>query len=83
MSYLTLLKSATDNIGTFDGANSDIRYSRKSRQRNQINPVIVDGVVQEQFQYLLREYGWCSLYFALRLHSGVAAVCFFLLQSLL
>ena len=45
----TQIKSATDNIGTFDGANSDIRYSRKSRQRNQINPVIVDGVVRNSF----------------------------------
>ena len=26
--------------------------------------------------FSLREYGWCSLYFALRLHGGVAALNF-------
>ena len=32
--------------------------------------------------FSLREYGWCSLYFALRLHGGVAALIFLFCQKM-
>jgi hypothetical protein len=51
------IKSATDNIGTFDGINPDIRYSRK-RLHQQVIPIVRDGKVRDEYADLLakKEY---------------------------
>ena len=51
------IKSATDNIGTFDPENPDINYSRKILHQ-QINPIIRDGKVRDEYADLLenKEY---------------------------
>ena len=47
----TQVKSATDNIGTFDGKNPDIRY----RLKRKVNPVREEGELEEQVRQALDE----------------------------
>ena len=51
------IKSATDNVGTFDRNNPDIRY-HITRKRKQINPIVQAGKVRDAYQDLLenKEY---------------------------
>lgn len=48
----TQIKSATDNIGTFDESNSDIRYSRRSSPYVSLNAKQVDKLPAELYTYL-------------------------------
>ena len=45
----TQIKSATDNIGTFDGTNKKIHYSLV----RQVNPIVTNGQVHDEYQSLL------------------------------
>ena len=52
------VKSAADNIGTFDPGNPDIQYSLRERKHQQINPIVSNGKVRAEYQDLLdkKEY---------------------------
>ena len=48
--YSTQIKSATDNIGTFDGSNPDIRYSDRTGDANRINREILANALDSAAQ---------------------------------
>ena len=49
----TQIKSATDNIGTFDGSNPDIRYSSRNNQDRQLDRLSQQNArLQQEAEYL-------------------------------
>ena len=49
----TQIKSATDNIGTFDGSNPDIRYSTRGNQDRQLDRLSQQNArLQQEMDYL-------------------------------